>query len=1003
MSNHLIIGLGGTGGKIIRAFRKIIFQEFRETTPQNIQIGYLYVDSDKSMMAPDDLTWKILGHQVQLGRNSQLCIEGADLQNRLDNVVNFPGMKEWIGDPQQWSDILRSFAGGTVLGGQKRRLGRFLFSCNIERFSEQLRQQVEQLHRASNRADITFHVICGLAGGTGSGAVVDVLSQIRKYYPYGDTNANNRVLAYAFLPERQPKPQWDTGNYHANGYAALVELNALSAGGFAPHDIAQGGRRSCNTPFNGLYLFTNQNEQGVIVDVDTEIPHIMADFLFQKIVAVRNIAWDSLRRLENMENGDSTPETSPVEGSKTPERAKRFLTFGIKRVAIPEEEIKEYLSYHFALQVALHLKFNNWEDSRGFVNHIENQDYLQLLSQKNQQSNWPISLDHLTLSRAILPADRELQWKAIDDDWDIVVAPFKNLVREMDKTVWLDELGELFEERFQQKFRSRNPNEPGGVQRFYELKMRSRSQMAKEIRLQIENDLFDEWKNGTRSLNEIGELITTLVTSLDERRRELDDRSARSQSEERQIRQAVDVTRLEWARAGMVKRMMRANQLLDQQGLHLRNLYTTMTWIEGLGFAKRLLDELLVEMRQFQAELDRATNAISKAVEDFENQLAQRIKDDRQDLSRQLVRFYDRVLVETVTQSLISNEQLQKTCASEVRNAIIRRIGAEPDFSKFNQLGFSAINDILVRASEQNALREHDRQNQHTQQRLLGVNIIEKLRERYEGDQDGLRLYIHELVNHACNFLHFNNSEIQKVGPGIPLAPTRSSQFTVVLPSSPQHPEFVEQLKNAFIASYPGQVEFLDSDTKPNEIAIVNLTNLFPLRFVDQVSFLQQKYEARLQRPDADRAKIEIHIEGDGHQFPSLFVPSMEDVRTEAVPYLLLAKSMKLITEVENPATGVKQFAFLQKDQVGFDLEPVYLGEKFEEAFEKVNTVDLDQIKRKVQELLTSNYLHRDSREQIKATILEEVERIKQARNDNIEDPIFRRFNQGGRRAVELL
>jgi hypothetical protein len=28
-SNHLIVGLGGTGGKIIPAFRKTIFQEFR--------------------------------------------------------------------------------------------------------------------------------------------------------------------------------------------------------------------------------------------------------------------------------------------------------------------------------------------------------------------------------------------------------------------------------------------------------------------------------------------------------------------------------------------------------------------------------------------------------------------------------------------------------------------------------------------------------------------------------------------------------------------------------------------------------------------------------------------------------------------------------------------------------------------------------------------------------------------------------------------------------------
>jgi molybdopterin biosynthesis enzyme MoaB len=43
MSNHLIIGLGGTGGKIIRAFRKTIFQEFRKTEPEEVNVGYLYV------------------------------------------------------------------------------------------------------------------------------------------------------------------------------------------------------------------------------------------------------------------------------------------------------------------------------------------------------------------------------------------------------------------------------------------------------------------------------------------------------------------------------------------------------------------------------------------------------------------------------------------------------------------------------------------------------------------------------------------------------------------------------------------------------------------------------------------------------------------------------------------------------------------------------------------------------------------------------------------------
>ena len=50
-----------------------------------------------------------------------------------------------------------------------------------------------------------------------------------------------------------------------------------------------------------------------------------------------------------------------------------------------------------------------------------------------------------------------------------------------------------------------------------------------------------------------------------------------------------------------------------------------------------------------------------------------------------------------------------------------------------------------------------------------------------------------------------------------------------------------------------------------------------------------------------------------------------------------------------------------------------------------------------VQELLTSDYLHEDAREQIKKEMREEVQRIKREEcGGNIEDPIYKRFNQGG-------
>lgn len=362
MSNHLIIGLGGTGGKIIYAFRKILFQQFRDKInkddserntlervlqSEEVNIAYLYVDSDEQIMPLEDPNWKILGESVHPGLDSQLHLKGADLKYRIDNKNDFPGIRDWIGNQNDWNDIIRSFAGGKVYGQQKRRLGRFLLACNIDSFANKLESRVRTLREISGQPNVTFHVCCGLAGGTGSGCVIDTITQIRKRYPYDDSQNYYRIIAYTLLPEENPLPHWDTGNYQANGYAALMELNALDAGRFDPCDIHEGGIVSNDIKFNGLYLFTNQNGH-VVVDVDNAVPQIIADFLYQKIVAIRNNPWNDLNRAENAENGDCTPETAPLPGSQIPERGKRFLTFGINQVAIPEQEIKEYLAYSFA-------------------------------------------------------------------------------------------------------------------------------------------------------------------------------------------------------------------------------------------------------------------------------------------------------------------------------------------------------------------------------------------------------------------------------------------------------------------------------------------------------------------------------------------------------------------------------------------------------------------------------------------------------------------------------
>ena len=80
-------------------------------------------------MAIDDASWRVLGQSVQLPPSSQLLIAGGTLNQILDNLSDHPNIQPWIGNRDQWKDILNSIVGET-LGGQKRRLGRFFSPPN---------------------------------------------------------------------------------------------------------------------------------------------------------------------------------------------------------------------------------------------------------------------------------------------------------------------------------------------------------------------------------------------------------------------------------------------------------------------------------------------------------------------------------------------------------------------------------------------------------------------------------------------------------------------------------------------------------------------------------------------------------------------------------------------------------------------------------------------------------------------------------------------------------
>jgi len=929
--NHLVIGLGGTGGKSIRALRKLIFAEQRLSTQSTQSIDFLYIDSSREMMSQTDPSWKVLGKSVQLPAASQLQITGEDLSSLLNNINSYPGIRDWIGSQGTWKEILGTIV-GEALGGQKRRLGRFLFARKVSEFKTKIQTLVQGL-QSNGDASVTFHLIAGLAGGTGSGSVVDVIAQLRHTYPDGQ---KYRIMPYLLLPDQYPQPNWDTGNYHPNGFAALTEINALSTGAYKPIDVSNGNQIDVKDPFNGAYIISNENENGYIANVDSEVPGIIAEFLFQKIFVAGAVGLTSIARMENAENGDGTPETSA--NSKTGERSKRFLGFGIKRISIPEEEIKEYLTLSFAQQGIHQLRYNNWQQALGYVNETKNFDANVVVRSADVLADWRLSDDYLFLAESILGSDDpKRSWKSLVEEWASVNPAFKQLAQQQEPKSWITSLSSFFQKRFDESYRNL------GVKEFYRIKGLSKTTMAKEMRRIIERDLLEQWKNGSRSLQEISKIIDALSAWLQEKIQHTEARAAKTDSQLDELRSQVAANLNDWASLGVIgKALGKRDNIFERQSALLQSLYIELTRIEAYAFAKLLLYEVVSEIRELKVTIDSLTANIQQATSHIVKSLEERlIANSTSDTKGHMIRFYEPDGVRMAIKNLAINESSQSAHASKIRSILVAKLGDDLSFSKLQErVSVVDLVDSVTTASEESALAAHANMIAETNQRILGVSILSKLEERYGSDRAALRLKIHELVNQAGTFLTINALERDKVAPGIPASSQVLVAKTVVmLPKAANKEGFIKEVKDAFRESMSGDLEFIDVENQQNEITILTIKNLFPLRMVGILPFLQQKCEQRLST-NPERMEMEIFTSGSLQSYPNLFAQSGSDLIKQAGVQILLGLGLGLVDR-----SRVKgMLVFRSKDADGFDNPPIELGSSVLNAMTRLDFRTVEEI-----------------------------------------------------------
>lgn len=1021
MESHLIIGLGGTGGRVLSAFRKIVHEKLHgEMSPEWLWLDYVYVDSseqDLKMENPE--LWSVMGQSIRLDENSLVRIPASNLAEFIENKSRYKYLEPWIGDEKKWENIIRDPKISAGAAGQKRRLGRLLFANGAPRFKETVGNKISHLKTNPQGQKVNFHVVAGLAGGTGSGSIVDAVAQIRKEYPDVD---NFRIYLYLLLPE-DGKTSWaTTDNYRPNGYAALTELNAMEMNAFGPWDVGERNyevkRLKQELPFYSAYLVTDENTQNVSFDVEKTIPQSIAEFLFQKTVGL------ALNERNSQDGNGQTQDIAEffdrAERGENPKYSEydqlqsyNFMTYGIKRFAIPEIEIKEYFGYNFAAQAINQMLYNNLTKEKGYVGEPKNiteDDYSYVINKENRRK-WHLTREYLCLSQPILPEHKKEGWQSLNDEFSIVIKKIRSKVigeksiKHNDKFTAIFNLSRKF---YDKDFRPVREEGQNGVVNFYNDKLKYGKQaMAEFIVEGIGSEFFQSWINGDFSLQQLSAMTARLVETLEEEKENLKIAKGSAAENIGKADRAIQQLSKEWSELGAISKLGIGNSMnkLDESFVRaLTDKFTFTAWIEAYGFATELVDSIINLLTILKGNIDKVNAEFKKTAEDIESSINVRCTDEseeEQGHKGMIIKYYDTGKVRRICKGAIQLDS-NYTRIRDIRTKIAERLATDKQNFKeaaeklhcgdikqqLEQVAMQQVESLFADANQTKNIPQFEQ--------LIGVNIIEKLRNEYNGNDEALKERLHRLVTHAAVMAKENSTEIND-GPKI-----RKSMF-VVVPKYDKNQDFLDKLKSTIESLAPAGEEKpkVSEGGSENEIIVMNLEANITPRYLIAVKNLRKEYDNLMSSSKADVAKFETRIEDYEKPLPNLFKPTDAEKREQkdfmvqnALPNVLMAKAMNILTRQEDPETGIEKFVYIPKDE---DDLPDYdkmitLGRSLEKSLEKIDQKVADILDKAVNDTLIKDYRHVARQKEMLDAILSDVKQVIE-KNGPLSD-ISKKFNK---------
>ena len=888
-NNHILVGLGGTGGKILKAFKMRMYEEFPDSKDRDKQpVALLYVDSTDEMMGIGRPDFRVMGLDASFTQNEFLYIKDVDVTKILDNIDNYPAVKGIVNNVSAVKTAIGSLG---QAAGQKRRAGRLLFAANAVAYVNALKNAYGRCDDISHNADKTnIHIFAGLSGGTGSGAIVDAVVQTRKAFPEAVINV------YAMIPEMNlPKTNMDQGRYYQNGYAALNELNALQAGRFFPHDVTGAGKEAkfftdkVKGVADGLTLYSNVNENGLTINSLTELPKIVSDYIYARVFLINSTDQvnDDIIRAYTFENMDDfaleydETKNAGADGRIPVARTKKVNSFGIKRVVYPELRVLKHITYTTGESVLYQFKYNHWRENSGYVNEEENKDYRDIYFNDKNLSAWMLDDKHLTLEQKILPTDKD--YPSFNEYWHDKVISYVEEAKKYDNP--LNGLDNIMGDFFEKSFRS------CGVTEYFKGKERAIPEIAKEIRRTIEHELFNKWKVGDISINELIRVSKLLIEQITETRKDLEEKLIKEQEEYEAINKDRTDNVTDWSQLGLLQRMVnKGARLYAEHQEILTDYYTCKTMLVAWDFAQRLAAKLFIELGKMNEDISAFGQKINDAIDETERLIAAQRKVNKglEDMKGAIIEVCEEESMTDFENDLRTDKIEMPNIARQLREAIL----PQSEFTNFGALANAVTVDNVKDAFDLKLAEivkvKHD-EKADSERKVLGLNILTQLQQKLTSE-DEIKRFALEIVKQSGVYLKLNNDQMQlhvrnNEGNLSPTNPASINKKTILVSiPSPDDNEnlksFADKLEKAFKESFAqgtSQTTLVVNKKSPrkDELSIITVAYCFPIRCLSWMETYKEKYEQFLntgnKNTDASNA-ILLHSEGDGSQLPSLFV-----------------------------------------------------------------------------------------------------------------------------------